>query len=51
MAHFFRCLAVSVESRASAKELLTHKFLSKAKNTSCLAPYIKATNQKKKGLI
>ena len=42
---------MNVEERATAKELLEHKFLGKAKTTHCLAPYIKATYQKKKGLI
>ena len=46
-----RCLTVSVDGRASAEELLAHGFLAKACATAALVPNIKATHQRKKGLI
>ena len=46
-----RCLTVDVDSRASAQELTNHRFLKKAVAVSCLIPNIKATQQRKKGLL
>ncbi len=50
--HFLdRCLTVEVEKRADAKELLAHAFLRKAGHVRELVPNIKATQQRKKGLL
>eukprot|EP00095_Tigriopus_kingsejongensis_P001908 snap_masked-scaffold726_size105808-processed-gene-0.0 protein:Tk01908 transcript:snap_masked-scaffold726_size105808-processed-gene-0.0-mRNA-1 annotation:"serine threonine-protein kinase pak 1-like" len=45
------CLRFDPAKRATVKELLEHKFMAKAGNMSCIVPNIKATIQKKKGLI
>ncbi len=50
--HFLdRCLTVEVERRADAAEASAHPFLRKAGDTRELVPNIKATQQRKKGLI
>ncbi|XP_013793065.2 serine/threonine-protein kinase PAK 1-like [Limulus polyphemus] len=42
------CLAVEVDKRATAEELLQHKFLEKAESLSTIIPLIKAAKQVKK---
>jgi len=37
------CLEVDVDKRASADELLSHRFLKKARRPSAIIPLIKAT--------
>ena len=48
-----RCLEVVVEKRATANELLREDFIRRFihVNVTCIVPYIKATQQKKKGLL
>ncbi len=50
--HFLdRCLTVDVERRADAAELVAHGFLRRAGDVKELVPNIKATQQRKKGLL
>lgn len=39
------CLEVEVERRATAAELLSHRFLNKAVNTRTLKPFIEAAQE------